>query len=62
MNCQESEQSLALELYGELGEDERAALAAHLAGCEACAVLQRKGITADNVISVAFTRPPINQP
>ena len=36
MNCKEFEENLALDLYGDLPPEERAAYAAHLAGCAHC--------------------------
>lgn len=46
MTCQEVDQSLPLYLYDELREAERAALEAHLAGCENCrrALEQSRGL------------------
>ena len=36
MNCERANEVLMLDLYGEAGEADAAALKAHLAGCAAC--------------------------
>jgi predicted anti-sigma-YlaC factor YlaD len=58
VNCEQANETLTLDLYGEAGEADVAALKAHLAGCPAC----RRVAEATRAALVEFRRQPSSQP
>ena len=58
MNCERANEVLMLDLYGEAGEADAAALKAHLAGCAAC----RRAAEASREALVEFRREPSRRP
>ena len=58
MNCEQANEMLTLDLYGEAGEADVAALKAHLAGCPAC----RRAAEATRAALAEFRRQPSPQP
>jgi len=56
MTCHDFEQSLALDLYGELRGEERIALREHLASCEHCRKAQEQSLALADLLR---THPPI---
>jgi HEAT repeats/Putative zinc-finger len=58
VNCQDFNQNLALYDYGELPQDERAALEEHLAGCEHCRNLLEQSRSFGDLINQYRAQPP----